>query len=260
MQISPARLALILAGLCLAAPAVAQHPATVFPGTPAQPGMSAPVAFPTDLDPGGLTSRTPLTPGSVTSLSSRDDYRDRLLLEDGGGVVCADHELRTRLLTMLDRDRRGTGLRYVQPFTANVPATSEIDRANLVLLKAIVAEHGWPTIAMVGSAASQAASAILLHSGDREWQERLAPELQRLVDAGKILGPDIAEIVDRLLVLSGKPQKFGTQFEIRDGKAAILPLQNEQQLEAWRAAYLLMSMSTWRGILKSTYGIAELAR
>jgi len=81
------------------------------------------------------------------------------------------------------------------------------------------------------AAASQAASAILVHSADHAWQEQLVPDLQRLVERGKIFGSDVAEIVDSLLVRAGKPQKFGTQVEIRSGEVVILPVRDPNRTE-----------------------------
>jgi hypothetical protein len=164
-----------------------------------------------------------------------------------------DQALRTRLLLMLDDDRRVTRSAESHSASGDCCATAAIDQQNLVLLKAIVAEHGWPTIALVGAAASQAASAILLHTADHMWQDELAPELQRLVDTGQVFGADIAEIVDGLLVRSGRPQKFGTQFEFRDGGIVIRSVQNLRRLDQWRGDYLLSAVSAMRRSLESTY-------
>jgi len=92
------------------------------------------------------------------------------------------------------------------------------------------------------AAASQAVSAILVHTADHAWQEQLVPDLQRLVERGKIFGSDVAEIVDSLLVRAGKPQKFGTQVEIRNGEVVILPVQDPRGLDEWRAEYLLSAI------------------
>ena len=68
------------------------------------------------------------------------------------------------------------------------------------------------------------------------------PDRQRLVETGQIFGSDVAEIVDSLLVRSGKPQKFGTQVEIRNEEVVILPVQNPRGLDEWRAEYLLSAI------------------
>jgi hypothetical protein len=44
-----------------------QHPATVFPGTPLMPGLSAPVAFPGSQDPRTVARPAPVTANTRTS-------------------------------------------------------------------------------------------------------------------------------------------------------------------------------------------------
>jgi uncharacterized protein DUF6624 len=238
----------------LSVPASAQHPATVFMGSPSPPGMSAPVVFPVGPDPGGIAPSSPSTPQDLHSdLSNRQRQIERRTTELGLDRLASEPGLMRQLLAMMDDDRRVRRSLPGRVTTDGDATDAEIDRRNLVLLKAIVAEHGWPTIPMVGAAASQAASAILVHAADHGWQEQLVPELQRLVETGKIFGPDVAEIVDRLLVRSGKRQKFGTQIEIRNGEVVILPVQDSRGLDEWRAEYLLSAISAWRRSLESVY-------
>ena len=244
----------VLIGTFGAVAASAQHPATVFPGAPSLPGMSAPVTFPVAPDPGGIAPPSPSSPHDLPSdLSNRQRQIERRTTELGLDRLATDPALMRQLLAMLDDDRRVTRGLPGHVATGGDAAYAGIDQKNLVLLKAIVAEHGWPTIPMVGAAASQAASAILVHSADHAWQEQLVPDLQRLVETGQIFGSDVAEIVDSLLVRSGKPQKFGTQVEIRNGEVVILPVQDPRGLDEWRAEYLLSAISAWRRSLESVY-------
>jgi hypothetical protein len=216
--------------------------------------MSAPVAFPVDVDPGGIA---PPSTGSPADLPAAESNRQRQIarrtteLEVDGLIT--HPALKGQLLEMRDDDRRVTRAGFVNLAAGGDRPSAEVDQKNLVLLKAIVAQYGWPTIPMVGAAASLAASGILVHSADQGWQQELAPELEQLVETGKIFGSDIAGIVDRLLVLSGKPQKFGTQVEIRDGEVVILPVQDSPHLDRWRADYLLPAISGWRRSLESAY-------
>jgi hypothetical protein len=120
-------------------------------------------------------------------------------------------------------------------------------------LKQIVAAHGWPTIALVGAKASQAAAVILIHSPDHDWQEQLIPQLQKLVGREQILGSDIATLIDRVLVSQGKLQRFGTQFKITDGKMVMEPVEDPKHLEKRRAHYMLPPMAIYRTMLRDLY-------
>jgi hypothetical protein len=198
---------IVLIGPSCAAVASAQHPATVFPGAPSLPGMSAPVAFPVDPDPGGFAPPLPgRSPDPLSAESNRQRQIERGTTDVGLDRLATNPALMKQLLALLDDDRRVTRVPFDDVTDGRDGANTAIDQKNLVLLKAIVAEHGWPTIPMVGAAASRAAGAILVHSADHSWQEQLAPELQRLVETGNVFGPDVAEIVDGLLVRSGRPQ------------------------------------------------------
>jgi hypothetical protein len=238
--------------------ASAQHPATVFPGTPPMPGLWAPVAFPGSPDPGRVPPLPPNTAPAVLQ-PSLDWERQasarsaELRIKNGTGT---NQELKGQLLAMFDEDRRARAFvepPALSPFTVDDAAVNEIEGKNAVRLKAIVARYGWPTIALVGAEASQAATAILAHSEDHAWQEQLVPELQQLVATDKIFGSDVAAIVDSLLASSGKAQQFGTRFETRDGTIVILPVENPQQLDQRRSQYLLPPVSVFRRSLESIY-------
>jgi hypothetical protein len=176
-----------------------------------------------------------------------------LRLKNGPG---SNQALTQELLEMVEADRLlrvSVGGSRVPPVTADSGVIKTIEEHNTIRLKAIVAEYGWPTIALVGPEASQGASVILAHSADHPWQQQLVPQLQQLVATDKIFGDDVAPIVDNLLVWAGKAQKFGTRFEIRNGTIVILPVQDRQQLEQWRSQYLLPPVSVFRMTLESTY-------
>ena len=88
----PIRVWLIVGiGTFSAAVASAQHPATVFPGTPSLPGTLAPVAFPVN-DPGRLSSPSPINaPDALPGQSDRPRQVERLTTEFGVDGLGTDH-------------------------------------------------------------------------------------------------------------------------------------------------------------------------
>lgn len=96
------------------------------------------------------------------------------------------------------------------PHSELIPELKKTDRVLTNQLEGIVSADGWPTIALVGIEASQAAALLLIHSPDHDFQQNLLPTLERLVEEKKIVGTDIALLTDKILVASGKPQRFGT--------------------------------------------------
>lgn len=88
------------------------------------------------------------------------------------------------------------------------PELQKTDARLTQQLEKIVAKQGWPTIGLVGIEASQAAALILLHSPDHKFQRQLLPELETLVRKKKIVGSDIATLIDKNLVAEGRPQRL----------------------------------------------------
>lgn len=129
----------------------------------------------------------------------------------------------------------------------------EIDARLTARLKQIVAAKGWPTIALVGSEASQDATVILIHSPDHVWQAALLPQLQKLVEEDKIFGSDVATLTDRILVSQGKPQEFGTQYKDEGDKMMIIPIADPNGVDERRAKYMLPPMEVYKKMLSDLH-------
>jgi len=177
----------------------------------------------------------------------------RLIAKNGTGT---DLELKRELLTMRDEDQTVRNRLNVAPEAEKPGVTKEMEAIDVRLtdhLKRIVAGKGWPTISLVGAEASQAAAVMLVHSPDHEWQRRLLPHLNKLVQQSKIFGSDIAGLTDRILVSEGKQQEFGTQFKQAEGKMVMIPVKDAKHLEQRRAQYLLPPMSVYRQVISEIY-------
>jgi len=128
-----------------------------------------------------------------------------------------------------------------------------VDKQLTAELKEIVARHGWPTIAMVGMDASNAAMTVLTHTPDHAWQRSMLPMLEELAAKGKIDGSALATVVDKELVSEGKLQRYGTQFKFVDGKMAMVAVEDPAGLDARRATVYLMPIKVYEGMLEQGY-------
>ena len=209
-------------------------------------------------------------PAAVSRPQSKDDWeqspeaqrfeqqqkadRAELVRINGSGT---DPKLRAELLAMGKTDQDIRTRLFALPSAQQSTLAPELEHTDATLtatLKQIVAGHGWPTIALVGLEASQAAALILIHSPDHDFQRRLLPELQRLVERKKIVGGDIATLVDKTLVAEGKPQRFGTQFAWKgDGPMVMDPVEDPEHLDQRREMYLLPPMSLYKRMLAEMY-------
>lgn len=98
-----------------------------------------------------------------------------------------------------------------------------IDTANLKTLEAIVSDIGWPTPSLVGDSASKGAMLILLHA-PLDAQIKLLRVVELAVSNDGVEQGDLAMLTDRIKVGQGKPQSYGTQLHLVDGKPTTFPI------------------------------------
>jgi hypothetical protein len=138
-----------------------------------------------------------------------------------------DQKLHDELIAMLERDQldRSGG------------SSGESDQARTERLKEIIAEHGWPTIDLVGKDGEDAAWTIAQHSDlDPAFQREALELLREAVALGQASPGNLAYLEDRVAVASGEPQRYGTQVGCGPtGPEPATPIADEAELEARRA-------------------------
>ncbi|MES2394316.1 MAG: DUF6624 domain-containing protein [Acidobacteriota bacterium] len=183
---------------------------------------------------------------------------DALVKRRGPGT---DSALRARLLEMGREDQAAPERGLTQPkvgdearfhLSANA---RETDNKLTEELKAIVGKDGWPTIAMVGIDASNAAMLILAHTTDHAWQLSQLPTLEKLAGDEEIDGSMVALVVDKQLVAEHKLQRYGTQFKMVDGQAMMFAVEDPQRLDERRARAFLPPMAAYKQGLAQMYHV-----
>ncbi|MFD7341087.1 DUF6624 domain-containing protein, partial [Streptomyces violascens] len=119
-------------------------------------------------------------------------------------------------------------------------AARQTDADNAQALVTLVAEGGWPGRSRVGEEGCRAALVIALHADhDRSLQSRLLDALHQAATRGEATPAQWAHLQDRLLVNSGKPQLYGTQYVYRPnesgGRLELLPVDEPDALDRRRA-------------------------
>lgn len=114
-------------------------------------------------------------------------------------------------------------------------ALSPIDKANYEALKSLIPSDGWFTLEEHGAEAVDAAFHILQHSGDLETMRLMLPRLETAVMRGDMNPYAFAAFFDRVSVMEGKLQKYGTQYQCVEGKLQMRPLQDPANAERFRA-------------------------
>lgn len=96
----------------------------------------------------------------------------------------------------------------------------ELHNKNAKIPSDIIETIGYPTIDQVGKEANEATWFVIQHSiGQPEFMKKSAELLKSAVNENKADPKSIAYLTDRIAVLEGKPQLYGTQFDWDEPKA-----------------------------------------
>ena len=163
--------------------------------------------------------------------------------------------LRAELIAMGESDqsvRQGLTMESAAD-TILIARVAQVDSANTARLTELVEQYGWPLRSRVGEEAAQAAFLVVQHSPSHEFQKRMLEALGEAAELGEADRSDVAMLMDRVLIHEGRPQLYGTQFRIEDGRLVPYPIADVEGVDAARAAMGLMPMSEYVEALRQTY-------
>jgi uncharacterized protein DUF6624 len=154
-----------------------------------------------------------------------------------------DEELQRELLARAEEDQRVRSLvspprgQYVIRLPDEVAREWErVDTENTRWLADLVATRGWPGRTMAGPDGADAAWLLAQHADqDPGLQRTFLEALRRAVAEGEASPANLAYLEDRVRVADGRPQLYGTQFAVTDGKFGPCPIEDPQRLDDRRA-------------------------
>lgn len=149
-----------------------------------------------------------------------DEWKEAHLPQRASAVdrPARDPGLRDRLLRMRDRDQKAR-----EGDTLDWQRMRVVDQSNTDDLLAIVDQHGWPTEDLVGEDGADAAWLIVQHAPDIEVMKRFLDLIDAYSAKGAIPRRHFAYLNDRVAMLEGRPQLFGTQFRCDHSTGDIVP-------------------------------------
>jgi hypothetical protein len=167
--------------------------------------------------------------------------------------------LHDELLRMADEDQKtrdamiAAGMRDK---SANL-AVGAADARHLRRLQQIVAAQGFPTASQVGTDGMHAAWLLVQHAdSDPAFQAQMLAAVEPQVGHG-VRAQDFALLTDRVLTAQGKPQRFGTQFAMRDGALQADPIDDAAHVDQRRAGVGLMPLGDYACMLQVVYGVPQ---
>lgn len=173
-----------------------------------------------------------------------------------GAGAPSDPALRQRLLDMEKVDQEVRSKQFGEMTQADFKKWMAADAANLPQIKRIVAEHdGLPNQAQVGADGVAAAWILVQHAdADPAFQADVLEKIAPLVKSGQVTSHEYALLTDRVLVNQGKPQRYGSQIEARDGKWMPKPMEAPGQVDQRRAAIGEMSLADYMCVGGQIFG------
>ncbi len=144
-------------------------------------------------------------------------------------------QLGSVLLRLAERDEEARQAASAQPMNTNLRGTIQrIDRENREELRAMIRQFGWPGRSLVGELAAHAAWLVAQHADEDPAFQKQCLDLMESARAGEVSRHDLAFLTDRVLLASGKKQKYGTQFVQAGGRFAPQPMDDLKKVEARR--------------------------
>jgi hypothetical protein len=154
------------------------------------------------------------------------------------------------------RDTFTEQLRATGTLTPSLLASMRaVDSANLAWLKPQLRTNGFPTRAQVGVEGTKATALLIQHAdADPGFQAEMLPFLEAAFQAGDLTGQEVAMLTDRVAKAQGRPQRYGTQSTVKDGRVTFDPIEDSAGVDARRAAMGLPPLAAYKMILDSVYG------
>jgi hypothetical protein len=202
-----------------------------------------------------VDSEPPVEPCPAAALWTRGhppppDTRQAKRLRD---AAVPQAELLEQLRVRVDSDQSARRKWLAAPKNQNlVRALGATDDSNLAWLRQVILERGFPTAAQVGKEGVHFAWLLLQHADqDPKLQSDMLPVLEQRYSAGELPANDLARFTDRVLVASGKPQRFGTQFDWVAGDFKLPEGSRLAEIDADRGRIGLMPLADYVCTIRS---------
>lgn len=145
--------------------------------------------------------------------------------------------LRRELLAMRDVDQaiRHKLIDAKLNYSRLVKEQNKIDARNTARLREIFKQYGFPGFSLVGKDGASAAHTMVLHSPSLEFKREALTLIEKAVAAGELPQIAIPVLIDHVLIGEGKPQRYGTRFEMINGVMVMINTEDPTHLDERRA-------------------------
>lgn len=121
-----------------------------------------------------------------------------------------------------------------------------VDESNRRRLKEIINVIGWPTTELVGENAATGAFLVAQHAADDlDFMKDVFIFIEAGYKKARVAPSHYALMYDRIKMLEGKPQRYGTQFKKNSTGCHAWKMEDPDKVDAYRAGVGLDSLSTY---------------
>jgi hypothetical protein len=127
----------------------------------------------------------------------------------------------------------------------------KISKKNIKCLKQILNKYDWVTISEFDKEADHNAWLLVQHAdNDIELQKSILTKLEKLYLSKETSSANYAYLYDRVAINEDKPQRYGTQGNIINGKWAAYPIEDQDNLDLRRKSVELSSFQEYLDAIK----------
>lgn len=121
-----------------------------------------------------------------------------------------------------------------------------VDAVNRKRLKKIITLIGWPSKDLVGETASSGAFLVAQHAADDlNFMKKVFSHIEADFRKQKASPSQYALMYDRIKMLEGKPQRFGTQFNMDSYGCRAWKLEEPEKVDEYRAQMGLENLAVY---------------
>jgi len=167
-----------------------------------------------------------------------------------------DKQLNSELLAMrkADQDARNACAGNAdEQMKCYVKVSEIVDKPHTKRLNEIFNTIGFPSVERVGKDGVDAYYLLLQHSNDIALKQKCVPGMKDAFEKKAISASDYSSFNDRLLINLGKPQVYGSNFDMKDGKLVMSPTVDVKNLDKRRKSIGLPTMDEYVKMLKEYY-------
>ena len=167
----------------------------------------------------------------------------------------ANDKLRSELLTMVKRDQVARDTCSMDDANELIRCLAKTDEPNVERIREIIYSTGFPTSKEVGIDGVKAFFLILQHSDSVQLRLKCKKGIESAFRNKVLSVSEYTSFIDRLLVKQGKPQIYGSNFELQDGKVVMSKTKGLKNLDKRRRAIGLPPIAEYVKMLKDAYNL-----